>query len=125
MRELYTNVGWWPMRTTEEIAQVLENALAVGVWKENQLVGFARVVSDQRLHGYIEDVVVHPNYQKRGIGKLLLAELLDRLSHFETVTLFWHRPLLPFYEEYGFQDFPSQAVMHRRRNIPHDKESDH
>lgn len=125
VRELYTSVDWWPMRTTEEIAQVLENALAVGAWEGVQLVGFVRVISDQRFHAYIEDMVVHPDHQQRGIGKLLLTKLLDRLSHFETVTLFCHRFLLPFYEEFGFQAFPSQVVMHRRRSIPGDNERDH
>ncbi len=33
VRELYTSVDWWPLRTPEEIAQVLKDALAVGAWR--------------------------------------------------------------------------------------------
>jgi hypothetical protein len=39
-RALYTAVGWWPLRTQEEIAQVLGEALAVGAWEGDHLVPF-------------------------------------------------------------------------------------
>ena len=36
----------------------------------------ARMIGDMGLDYYIKDVVVRPEYQKRGIGKLLINELL-------------------------------------------------
>jgi GNAT superfamily N-acetyltransferase len=123
VRELYASVNWWPLRTPEEIAQVLQDALAVGAWEGDHLVGFARVVSDQRFHAYIDDVAVQPDHQRRGVGRLLLTKLLDGLQEVETVTLFCHQSLVPFYEEHGFRAFPSQMVMHRRRIVPRDLDS--
>ena len=120
VRELYTRVDWWPLRTPEEIAQVLQDTLAVGVWEADHLVGFARVVSDQHFHAYIEDVAVKPEHQHKGLGRLLLQKLLTGLQDIETVTLFCHRSLIPFYEEHGFRAFPSQVVMHRKRIVPAD-----
>jgi ribosomal protein S18 acetylase RimI-like enzyme len=120
---LYASVGWWPLRTPEEIAQVLKDALAVGAWEGDHLVGFARVVSDHHFHAFIEDVAVQPRYQRRGLGRLLLTKLLDALSQIETMTLFCQQSLVPFYEEHGFQAFPSQMVMHRKRAVPCDLDS--
>jgi GNAT superfamily N-acetyltransferase len=116
--ELYSSVDWWPLRTPHDIGQVLQGALAVGAWEGDHLVGFARVVSDQRFHAYIEDVVVQPDHQRRGVGRLLLMKLLAGLQEIETVTLFCHQSLIPFYEEHGFRAFPSQALMHRQRILP-------
>ncbi|GHO56792.1 GNAT family N-acetyltransferase [Ktedonobacter robiniae] len=113
VRELYTSVEWWPERTEEQIAQVLASDVAVGAWDGERLVGFARVVSDHIFHAYIEDVMIHPTYQRRGIGQLLVSRLLEALPNVKTITLFCQEKLLPFYEIQGFRAFPSQVVMHR------------
>lgn len=117
VRDLYKSVGWWPERQEREIAMVLSNDLALGAWEGNQLVGFARVVSDYHFHAYIEDVVVRPDHQQMGIGSLLLARLVEALQHIETITLFCQPELLPFYEQQGFRVSPTQKVMHRKRLI--------
>ncbi|MBO0779430.1 MAG: GNAT family N-acetyltransferase [Ktedonobacteraceae bacterium] len=117
---LYALFGWWPDRTTEEIAYVLNNDLAVGAWDEGQLVGFARVVSDHCFHTYIEDVMVHPTYQKISIGSLILSRLMEALPTTEIVTLFCQAELVPFYEKQGFRAFPSQVIMHRKGAMPTD-----
>lgn len=120
VHRLYTSVGWWPLRTQEEIAQMLKDALSVGAWEGDHLVGFARAVSDHHFRAFIEDVVVQPNYQRMGLGRLLLTKLLDALPQIETITLFCQPFLVPFYEEHGFRAFPSQMVMHRKRIVPCD-----
>jgi len=118
VRSLYSSVGWWPERTEEQIAYVLRQDVAIGAWDADHLIGFARIVSDHCLHAYIEDVIVYPSYQRRGIGRLLMTQLLDALSHIETITLFCTSDLVPFYEEQGFRVFPSQRILHWKRVIP-------
>ena len=120
VRSLYTSVGWWPERTEEQIAHVLSSNVAIGAWDADGLIGFARIVSDQCFHAYIEDVMIHPTYQRKGIGGLLLTRLLNALPHVETITLCCQSDLVPFYEAQGFRAFPSQMVMHRKRMMnPH------
>ena len=48
---------------------MLKNSKGIGVWEENELVGFARVVSDGVFRAYIEDVVVHESVRNKGIGE--------------------------------------------------------
>ena len=69
VKTLYTTVGWWPEREAAEIAQILGADLAVGSVGRHSTGRFARVVSDQHFRAFIEDVVVHPAYQRRGIGR--------------------------------------------------------
>jgi ribosomal protein S18 acetylase RimI-like enzyme len=112
VKTLYTTVGWWPERQEADIAHILRADLAVGAWAGTVLVGFARVVSDQHFRAFIEDVVVHPEYQRRGIGTLLLAKILDSLQQIETITLFCQPELTSFYEQQGFRASSSQQVLH-------------
>ena len=73
---------------------------------ENQavLIGLARVISDDVSIAYIQDVLVHPQHQGRGVGKQLMKMVLERYSHVrQKVLLTDDRPeQLRFYESLGF-----------------------
>ena len=113
MLQLYTAVGWWPERTTEGVAAVLHRAPAVGAWQGGLLIGFARAVTDGRFRAYIEDVVVHPAHQRRGVGTALLDRLLQELRHIDLITLFAADEVAGMYERVGFKR-TRQVVMHWR-----------
>ena len=63
----------------------------------NELVGFARVVSDGIFRAYIEDVVVHESVRNKGIGEKMLTILLREISHIHIVSLFCGEKLIKFY----------------------------
>jgi hypothetical protein len=46
VKELYNNAGWWPERSEEDIAKMLNSSFAVGEWQRKCLGGFARAVTD-------------------------------------------------------------------------------
>ncbi|MBO1625611.1 GNAT family N-acetyltransferase [Bacillus arachidis] len=111
---LYNSVGWWPERDEEDISKMLENSIAIGVWKEKQLIGFARAVTDGVFRAYIEDVVVHNSVRNKGIGEKMMTILLHELAHIDIVSLFCEEKLIKFY---GKQQFKAtkQIVMHRNQ----------
>ncbi|HDR7794686.1 TPA: GNAT family N-acetyltransferase [Bacillus luti] len=116
IKKLYDSVGWWPERKEIEIEKMLKNSIAIGVWKENELIGFARVVSDGIFRAYIEDVVVHGSVRNKGIGEKMLTMLLEEISHIHIVSLFCGEKLIKFYGEQKFQ-VTEQIVMHRNQIV--------
>ena len=112
VRQLYDQIGWWPQRSLADIDAVLARDPAVGVWLGEALIGFARAVTDGKFRAYIEDVMVHPAYQRQGIGGLLLEQLLAALVHIETISLFCKPELAPWYEQHEFKLSASQRVLH-------------
>ena len=48
----------------------------VTAWDGNKIIGAARMISDGVCYGWVHDVAVHPNYQKKGIGQNLMYELM-------------------------------------------------
>lgn len=114
VRQLYDAVDWWPDRTIKQIEAVLEHDVAVGAWDGDRLVGFARALSDGHFRAYIEDVMVHPDYRRRGIADRMLQRLLEALAHIDTISLFCHSDLIPLYAQRGFVAFEKQKVLHRR-----------
>ena len=94
----------------------VKNSIAIGVWKENELIGFARVVSDGVFRAYLEDVVVHESVRNKGIGEKMLTMLLEEISHIDIVSLFCGEKLIKFYGQKQFQA-TKQIVMHRNQIV--------
>ncbi|MGM0845204.1 MAG: GNAT family N-acetyltransferase [Bacillota bacterium] len=111
---LYKDAGWWEERNKHDIERMLRGQLSVGAWKGERLIGFARAVSDGVFRAYLEDVVIHSEWQGSGIGKKLVSRLLDDLQHIDTISLFCEEKFIPFYEKSDFKTSRSQYVMHRK-----------
>ncbi|MBN3555793.1 GNAT family N-acetyltransferase [Fictibacillus nanhaiensis] len=111
---LYSNAGWWEERNEEDIEIMLKQVISVGAWRNNILIGFARAVSDDKFRAYIEDFVIHKDFQKSGIGTKLVSKLLNELSHIDVISLFCEENLIPFYEKNNFKYSKSQFVMHKK-----------
>ena len=68
-QQLREAVGWW--RVNDKATKAgLNNALfSVCVTLKDEVIGCGRVVGDGGIYYYIQDVMVLPEYQRRGIGK--------------------------------------------------------
>lgn len=112
--ELYKDAVWWNERTEQDMEKMLSQAsLAVGAWKNNALIGFARAISDGIFRAYIEDVVIHSSYNRKGIGTQLIDKLLKELSDIDVISLFCEEDLITFYSKNEFKKSKSQFVLHK------------
>jgi GNAT superfamily N-acetyltransferase len=114
---LYRAAGWWPERTADQVRAVLQASPAVGAWHGQDLIGFARAVSDGILRAYVKDVIVSPSWRGRGVGRALLDGLTEQLRLVPVVTLFCSPDLVPYYEASSFKK-TRQVVMHRNGPTP-------
>lgn len=110
--DLFAEAGWWPARTPSIIATMLDGSIAVGAWRSDRLIGFARAVSDGVARAYVEDVVVTQTERHAGVGGRLIDALLKQLTHVPVVSLFCTADLVGFYDLHGFHR-THQVVMHR------------
>ena len=81
----------------------------VTAWDGEVLAGLARVLSDDVSILYLQDILVHPNYQRRGIGMQLMNACLERYAHVRAKVLMTdddERQRL-FYERAGFKNMKS------------------
>jgi GNAT superfamily N-acetyltransferase len=49
----------------------------IGVWHDDKLIGVARVLTDGYFYAALADIVVDPEYQRRGVGRELLNKAYD------------------------------------------------
>lgn len=69
-----------------------------------KLIGFARATSDNSFNATIWDVVIHPEFQKKGLGKILMIQTIEQLRYndISTITLFADPQVINFYKNLGF-----------------------
>lgn len=76
----------------------------VACFANDQLVGYVDVVSDGIDDAYIRDLVVHPDYQHRGIGSKLLAIVVGRIKSdgIKMANVVFEPDLGEFFKKAGF-----------------------
>ncbi|WP_433206446.1 GNAT family N-acetyltransferase [Nocardia sp. CA-107356] len=109
---LYVEVNWWPKRTAADIAHLLTTGPAVGAWHHDELLGFARAITDGVCRAYVEDVIVAVDHRNKGIGRRLNEALIVALADIPVVSLFCGESLVDFYVGSGIR-FTRQRVEHR------------
>src|ERR1700735_1120730 len=75
---------WVPGISRSSVEKCIKHSLCFGVYAENRHIGFARVVSDYVRCAHLLDVFVLPEFRGRGVGKLLMSNIL---SHPELRTI--------------------------------------
>lgn len=83
--DLYNAVGWLAYTNDEQrpkLQQALQNSThVVTAWDGAQLIGLARCLSDEVAVCYLQDILVHPAYQRKGVGRKLMEHCLARFAH--------------------------------------------
>jgi len=105
LEELYraTNLGG---RAGEKIRRAfLKSSVVCFAYDGTRLIGASRAITDGEYHGLIYDVAVLPEYQRHGIGRRMMDELLARLPVWR-VMLVADRDAQGFYRSLGFQNYP-------------------
>ena len=102
--ELREAVGW--NRMENELSRSdLENLFEIGFMEDEKLIGYLCVVSNRVTDAYIQDVMVHPEAQRQGIGtgmmQLALVSIREKGLPMVSV-IYGDEALRPFYEKFGF-----------------------
>ena len=83
--------------------KAFENSyVTVFIYKDNQLIGFGRAISDGVFQSAVYDVAVVPEFQKKGTGSLIIKSILSRLPKCNII-LYANPGKEEFYEKHGFR----------------------
>lgn len=107
LTQLYQSVGWRNYYKAPAImSQLLPGAWHyISAWEEDQLVGLIRTISDGCYILYIQDILVHPDYQRRAIGTSLVKQMLERAKDMQQIILTTDdtEKTIQFYQSLGFK----------------------
>lgn len=99
-------VGWKNPELGVLQASMESTLFWVSAYSENELIGIGRVIGDAAMYFYIQDVIVHPDYQKVGLGSQIMESinnyLTENCSAGSTVGLLAAQGKENFYEKFEF-----------------------
>ena len=98
----------WYMLEEKVVEKALKNDLfSICVYEEDKLIGIGRIIGDGFMYFYVQDVIVVPEYQKKGIGRIIMdnieAYLMKVTNNNSFVGLMAAQGAKRFYEKYGYK----------------------
>ena len=105
---LYSAVGWTAY-TDHPVAlkRGFENSLlTLAAYEEDRLLGLIRTVGDGETVVFIQDLLVFPERQRKGVGSALIRAVLERFSHVRQIQLATDNTekTKAFYRSCGFRE---------------------
>ena len=115
MSDIFEAVGWG-RRNQRELKQSFEKSSYVRIAYDNEkIVGFGRTVDDGQYYALIADVLIDPEYQRKGIGATILKELKDELEEYRFTTLTAAPEKDVFYQSQGWKKQNSAYIWPRSK----------
>ncbi len=101
---LRTRVGWDARK--EQLARIIGSTyMTAACFDGNSLVGIVDVISDGIDDAFIRNLIIHPDYHRKGIALKLLAMVLDKLKadQIKTINVLFEPELTDLYRKAGFR----------------------
>jgi GNAT superfamily N-acetyltransferase len=110
--------SYWARGISPEVVErSVEHSLVFGVYRGDEQVGFARVVTDRATFAYLADVFVLEEHRGRGLGGWLMEVVLSHpelqgLRRWMLATADAHG----LYRGYGFRELGNPGIFMERKD---------
>ena len=103
LSDLREAVGWNRMED-EYSNPLMTSYYHIAVYEGDKLVGYIDSVSNGVTDAYIQDLMVHPDYQGKGVGTELMNQMITYLkeNRIYIISVVFEESLKPFYDRFGF-----------------------
>lgn len=105
---LYASVGWTAYTDAPDVLHrgFERSLLTFAAYEGETLVGLARAVGDGETVVLMQDLLVFPQYQRRGIGTALMRAMMDRFANVRQFQLLTDdtEKTLAFYRSLGLRE---------------------
>lgn len=101
---LYKANRWSAGEKPEALMAALANSNAViTAWHDDRLVGLGNALSDGHLVVYYPHLLVHPQYQGKGVGRMIMEKFQEKYGTFHQQILVANNKAIKFYRKCGFK----------------------
>ncbi len=105
--DLYASVGWTAYTADlPALRRGFEKSLLVlAAYDNERLIGILRAVGDGETIVFVQDLLVHPAYRRKGVGSALVRTVLERYASVRQIELVTDNTpdTVAFYRSMGFK----------------------
>ncbi|WKN31600.1 GNAT family N-acetyltransferase [Porifericola rhodea] len=118
--ELYRANQWSAADKPEALYQALTHSHSlITAWEGKRLLGLGNAISDGHLVVYFPHLLVHPDFQGKGIGKMIMQRMEEKYAHLHMQMLTADRASVNFYQKCGFQKAGDTLPMWKYQGKEH------
>ena len=116
VQQLFLSVNWVSGNYPKRLYKALMNSSTVlTVWDDDFLVGLIRVLDDTEMLAQIHYVLVHPDYQGKGIASKMLEYIKEKYKDFMYLEVMPEdKKNMSFYRKNGFTLMENGIAMQMR-----------
>lgn len=104
LRNLFNSVGWMSANYAGRMVTAFRKAEVISAYHGDKLIGLVEVLDDGELNAYIHYLLVHPKYQKKGIGAALIERVKKKYKDYLYLTVICEKKEnVAFYEKMSFK----------------------
>ena len=119
--ELYQANKWSSAEKPDLLYKALMNSDSlITAWDGDRLVGLGNAISDGYLVVYYPHLLVHPDYQGKGIGRIIVDRFQKKYGNFHQQMLTADGRAIDFYQKCGFKKAGSTQSMWIYQGDEHD-----
>lgn len=111
--KLRESVGWHALPSKAVEIGLARSLYSVCIKLREESVGCGRIVGDAGIYFYVQDVIVRPQYQQRGLGTRIMEKLMGyvgaKAQSGAFIGLMTAPGLEGFYGRFGFSCFPADS----------------
>jgi GNAT superfamily N-acetyltransferase len=110
IHDFLSNRSYWAKgRSLKDVKTSIENSICFGLHnRDDQMVGFARVLTDHIVLAYLMDVFILESHRGQGLGKHLIEHVLHHSGIRAKGWLLGTADAHSLYEKFGFQSFQAE-----------------
>ena len=110
LEDLYLSVEWESGKYPEKLVSAMRNShKVISAWDGEKLVGLMNALSDGHMTAYFHYLLVRPEYQGQGIGKRLVAWMMQEYKDCFARVLISYNGKVDFYKSCGLK--PSEVSI--------------
>ena len=112
--EIRESVGWGIYELNVNKNALPNSLYSICAYTNSKLIGMARIIGDNGLVFYIQDVIVIPEYQNKGIGTKLMDKVMEYIekhaNNNSVIGLMSSKEKENFYKKFGFVIRPNENL---------------
>ncbi|MCD0464047.1 GNAT family N-acetyltransferase [Flavobacterium sp. ENC] len=71
------DIYWAAPRTIEEVQTAINASVCFGIYRNDKQIGFARVITDYVVFGYVMDVFISEEHRGKGYSSVLIENMMN------------------------------------------------
>ena len=117
LRDMLSRSYWAKDRSREDIEKSVANSLCFSLLKDEEQIGFARVLTDTMAYAIILDMIIREDFRGQGLGKWLVQYICEHPEVTPLRQVLWTGDADDFYRQAGFEEMSKLKFMARSWNI--------